>query len=95
VIDATRDPSLYTIEDLGSTVNGRYVFGGITELAINNKGDVAWIVAFAKSSAIYEHNLHVHTRRLDAAGGYAISRLAMTAKTVSWTDQGLWRTASI
>ncbi len=90
VVNANNDPSLYTGETWYGT--GQGVFGGIVKLALNVRGDVAWIVGdvpglgTADASAVYEHRPGQRTVVLDTASLGAISRLAITTTTVTWTD---------
>jgi hypothetical protein len=95
VVDASGDASLYTDEDWSSPVNGPEAFGGILDLAINPRGDIAWVVGYQTSSAVYEHGLHRHTRRLDVAAGGAINGLAISLGAVNWTNQGTQQTTRI
>ena len=86
VVKSVNDLSLYASESRG---------GGIIKLVLNTRGDVAWIVdnpvdpAPAGSSAVYEHRPGQRTLVLDTASLGAISRLAITATTITWIDDGV------
>ena len=86
VVNANNDPSLYTDEAWNGTGQA---FDGIIKLVVNTHGDVAWIVtslpdsASDGSSAVYEHRPGQSTVVLDTASLGAISRLAITATTVT------------
>jgi hypothetical protein len=86
VVNGVTDVSLSAGESRG---------GGIVRLALNTRGDAAWIVnnpldpAPAGSSAVYEHRPGQTTLTLDTSSLGAVSVLAITATTVTWIDDGV------
>lgn len=100
VVNANNDYSLYTRETQYPEPNGHLALAGITKLALNTRGDVAWIVSSLPdamspgSSAVYEHRPGQSTLTLDTSSPGLIGTLAITATTVTWIDDGVLHSVS-
>jgi hypothetical protein len=66
----------------------------VPAIVVNAKGFIAWVIGYPGASGLFVHDSH-GTRLVDQAAGSAITNLRLGGHTLSWTNAGMARAATL